>query len=64
MKACGITFIVLGCLSLIGTIVAAANGRDGNIGGGIAFIALGAYLVHRARQKKEEQKRHDDWSNQ
>ena len=51
MKICGITLIVLGLLSL---------GR--NTGTAIAFIALGAYLVHRARQKKEEQKRHDDWS--
>lgn len=64
MKTWGIILIVLGCISLLGAIAAAANGRSGNAGGGIAFIVLGAYLIHRAKQKKKEQEKRDEWGKQ
>lgn len=64
MKTWGIILIALGCISLAGVITAAANGRSGNAGGGVAFIVLGAYLIHRAKRKKEEQEKRDDWSKQ
>lgn len=64
MKILGIIFIVLGSLSLLGSLLAVANGATRRIGGGIAFIVLGAYLIHRANQKTHENKEHDDWSNE
>ena len=66
-KKLGLTSIILialGCISLAGVIAAAANGRSGNAGGGVAFIVLGAYLIHRAKRKKEEQEKRDEWGKQ
>ncbi len=63
MRTWGIVLIVFGSLSLLGALLAAANGAAGS-GGGIAFIVLGAYLVYRAKQKDEEKNQHDNWSNE
>lgn len=63
MRTWGIVLIVFGSLSLLGALLAAANGAVGS-GGCIAFIVLGAYLVHRAKQKEEEKNQHDNWSNE
>ena len=63
MRTWGIVLIVFGSLSLLGALLAAANGAAGS-GGGIVFIVLGAYLVHRAKQKEEEKNQHDNWSSE
>lgn len=63
MRICGIVLIVFGSLSLLGALLAAANGAAGSAGG-IVFIVLGAYMVHRAKQKEEEKNQHDKWSNE
>lgn len=63
MKTWGIVLIVFGSLSLLGALLAAANGAAGSAGG-IAFIVLGAYLIHRAKQKEDEKSHHDNWSNE
>ena len=62
MKTWGIILIVLGSLSLLGAILATANGRSSS-GGGLIFIVLGAYLVHRGRQKEQEKSNFDKWNN-
>lgn len=63
MRTWGIVLIVFGSLSLLGALLAAANGAAGNAGG-IVFIVLGVYLVHRAKQKEEEKNQHDNWSDE
>lgn len=63
MRTWGIIFVVFGSLSLLGALLAAINGAAGS-GGGIGFIVLGAYLIHRAKQKENEKNQHDDWSNE
>ncbi len=61
MKTWGIILIVLGSLNVLRDIMAAANG--GNINGvGLAFIVLGAYLIHRGKQKEQEKTDHNNWS--
>ncbi len=61
MKTWGIILVVFGALSLLGAIMAAANGRSAN-GGGLAFIVLGIYLIHRGKQKEKEKADRDKWS--
>lgn len=63
MRTWGIIFVVFGSLSLLGALLAAINGAAGS-GGGIVFIVLGAYLIHRAKQKEDEKNQHDGWSNE
>ncbi len=63
MRTWGIVLIVFGSLSLLGALLAAANGAAGSAGG-IVFIVLGVYLVHRAKQKEEEKNQHDNWSDE
>ena len=53
MKGWGIALIVLGILNIIRAVLAATNGAASS-GVGIAFIILGAYLIHRAKQKENE----------
>ena len=62
MKTWGIILIVFGSLSLLGAILTAANGREAS-GGGLIFIILGAYLIHRGKQKEKEKKDFDNWRN-
>ncbi|MBR3725781.1 MAG: hypothetical protein IKN11_10395 [Bacteroidales bacterium] len=61
MKTWGIILIVLGSLNVLRDILAAANGENIN-GAGLAFIVLGAYLLHRGKQKEQEKSDHDKWS--
>ena len=50
MKTAGIVLVVLGSLSLLGFLL---NPTGGASAGGLVFIVLGAYLIYRAKQKKE-----------
>lgn len=61
MKTWGIVLIVFGSLSLLGAILSTANGRTGSAGG-LAFVVLGIYLIHRAKQKKEEEDEFKKWN--
>ena len=53
--------MVFGALSLLGAIIGATLGREESFGG-IAFIVLGAYLIHRANQKKQEEEDLQKWN--
>jgi len=53
MKITGIILIVLGAISTLGGILGTISGQRLNLAG-LTFVILGAYLVHRANQKKEE----------
>ena len=61
MKTWGIILIVFGSLSLLGAILETASGRSAS-GGGLAFIVLGIYLIHRGKQKEQEKSDRDKWS--
>lgn len=60
MRTWGNVLIVFGSLSLLGALLAAANGAAGSAGG-IVFIVLGAYMVHRAKQKEQEKNQQNNW---
>lgn len=60
MKIAGIILIVFGSLSLLGFLF---NPTGGASAGGLLFIVLGAYLVHRAKQKKKEKQEKQNWSD-
>ncbi len=53
MKTTGIILLVLGILSTLGGILGTIGGREPNLSG-LAFVALGGFLIYRANQKKEE----------
>lgn len=61
MKITGWVLVVFGALSLLGAIIGATLGREESFGG-IAFIVLGAYLIHRANQKKQEEEDLQKWN--
>lgn len=61
MKTTGIILIVFGGLSVLGTILSMANGRNSGSFGGLVFIVLGAFLISRAKQKKIEQEKKKQW---
>jgi len=56
MKTWGIVLIVLGGLALLGSTV-----RGNGLAGGIVFVTLGAYLIHRANQKRKEKDGFEVW---
>lgn len=56
MKTWGIVLVVLGGLAILGSII---NGNG--LAGGIVFVTLGAYLIHRANQKRRERDDFDEW---
>ena len=60
MKTTGIVLIVLGILSTIGGIMATISGREPNLAG-LTFVVLGAYLIHRANQKKKDAESKKRW---
>jgi len=60
MKTTGIILIVIGALSTIGGILGTISGREPNLAG-LTFVVLGAYLVHRANQKKEDAESKKRW---
>ena len=60
MKTTGIVLVVIGCLSTLGAIIAAANGQKANFAG-LTFVVLGAFLISRANKKKEEEEKKKRW---
>lgn len=58
MKYFGWFFIIMGSLSLLGAIL-----KGHNPTGPFFWLGLGIYLVHRASEKKKEQKEKDKWAN-
>ena len=60
MKTTGIILLGLGILSILGGIIGTIGGRDLNLSG-LAFVALGGFLIYRANQKKEEQEKKKQW---
>lgn len=58
MKVVGVILVVLGSLSVIGSLTGGTNPT-----GPLICLAIGAYLIHLANRKKKEQKDKDDWSN-
>ena len=68
MKSLGIVFLVLGILNLIIAIAGVSAGIEAEtigmkFGAATTFIVLGAYLIHRAKQKAEEEKNKNDWES-
>ncbi len=61
MKTTGIVLLILGVLSTLGSFSMVAQGRPTNFAG-LSFVVLGAYLMHRAARKKEEQEQKERWS--
>lgn len=59
MKTWGWVLLIFGSLSFLGAIIV---GKASPMGG-MFFAALGAYLIHRAKQKKEEDKKKKEWEN-
>ena len=67
MKVGGWIILIWGIIAFMAGIAAAANGAAAGssyLGGGIGFCVIGAYLIHRAKQKEEEKNEHDNWSNE
>jgi hypothetical protein len=62
MKATGIVLLVIGVLSTLGGIAGTLGGRELNLSG-LAFIALGGFLIYRANQKREEAEKKKQWEN-
>lgn len=67
MKGLGITFVIFGILNLIVGISAAAYGEaeaaGRKFGGAGMLIVLGAFMISRAKKKKEEEQNKSDWNN-
>lgn len=59
MKTTGIIILIFGCISFLGCIWGGIS-----LMGPTFWIALGAYLIHRAKQKKKEKEDKDKWMNQ
>lgn len=62
MKIAGIVLVVLGLLSTLGAIMAAANGHRASFAG-LGFVVLGAFLISRADKKKEEEENKKKWED-
>ncbi len=58
MKIAGIVILVFGSLSFLGCLIG-----GNSVFGPLFWIGLGAYLIHRAAQKKKEQAEKDEWNN-
>ena len=67
MKGWGIAFVVIGILNLISGIAAVAYGEaeaaGRKFGGAGMLIVLGAFMISRAKKKKEEEQNKSDWNN-
>lgn len=68
MKVAGWIFIAFAILNFIAFIAAMAIGEaeaaGRKIGGAIMLGVLGAYLVHRGRQKEKEEKDIENWNKE
>ncbi|MBQ7985326.1 MAG: hypothetical protein IJ250_06800 [Bacteroidales bacterium] len=60
MKIWGIILIIAGICGFI-QLIASAGQAPVHLGYTIIFLVLGIYLVHRANQKKQEQKDKENW---
>lgn len=60
MRIAGIIILIFGSLSVLGGILATLNGNGGSLAG-IAFVAIGAYLIRCDKKKKEEEKEKREW---
>ena len=60
MRTTGIVLIVLGALSLLGALIAAAKGQQTSFAG-LTFIVIGAFLISRVEKKKEEVEQRRKW---
>lgn len=56
MRTLGWICIVIGGLAFIGAAM-----KGNSVFGPVFWLGLGIYLVHRANQKKQEQKDKEDW---
>ena len=69
MKGCGWGLLIFGIICVILVIVALASGGDdsgrgaNSLGVAIGLLVLGAYLIHRGKQKDQEKKEMDEWKN-
>ncbi|MBQ2187454.1 MAG: hypothetical protein II401_02680 [Bacteroidales bacterium] len=68
MKTFGWVLIVFAILNFIVFLVAASSGSTdaagGQIGAALLLGVLGAFLVHRGKQKEQEQKDREEWNKQ
>ena len=68
MKVAGWIFVVFAILNFIVFIAAMAMGEaeaaGSKIGGAIMLGVLGAYLVHRGKQKEQEGKNREKWNKE
>lgn len=65
MKTTGIVLVVLGGLMLMALptkMSVAPEQVSMSFGTAISLCGIGAYLIHRANQKKEEQEKKDKWN--
>ena len=62
MKIAGIILLVIGGMSTLGAMVGAAQGHSVSPVGGLAFVALGAFLLSRANKKKKEAEEKIRWA--
>ena len=60
MKTTGIILLVIGSLSTLGGILGTISGREPNLAG-LTFVALGGYLIYRAKQKKSDAEEKEQW---
>lgn len=64
MKTFGIILVILGSLSLITAMIAAANGYPPNqASGGIMIIVIGAFIISRANKKKQKEMEKKKWED-
>lgn len=61
MKIAGWILLVMGCLGLLGCILGRIQPK--NAGNYLLFIALGAYFIHNANQKKEDEEKKKQWKD-
>lgn len=68
MKGFGIFSLVLAGLNIIIAFIAiacgAAEAAGSKFAAGLMLGALGAFLVHRAKQKQEEAEKKQQWENE
>lgn len=66
MKTAGWILIVFAILNFIVFLIAASSGTadaaGGKIGSALVLGVLGAFLVHRGKQKEQEQKDREEWN--
>lgn len=67
MKSAGIVFIIFAGLNFITSMVALGSGNTEaalmKFNGFLMLGVLGAYLIHRANQKKEDDENKRKWEN-